>query len=290
MKKLLIMALGTTMALSGTQHVFGMYALRKALEFAHIVGPAAAAETFTDRCDRLLKSQDYSALSTELYAALDNLDDSTKRFQAHHWITENLKKGLDAFLLYMDARTVLKFNPVDHRVYPSAFENLILCIILTAVAQEVASSFGYESAPGKGIPDLAASFKKKFRRQHGDGTLNAGIRGKVLFDEVKTKALEKLQALHDVDESIAALPLPHWVLRTTCGWSLGWGITWSTLTPKELATRDNAAFAGALTAATKIVLGKQIEALTAMTTWEEFLGFAASESKDEAGDDEEEEE
>lgn len=223
-----------------------------------------------------MAKQDYAALSAELYAALDNTSESAKRFQTHQWITGELAKGLNPFLLYMDARTVFGSQPVDHRVYPPAFENLMLCIVLTEIAQGVAASFGYESSPGAGIPDLATAFKNKFRAQHGTGSLNAGIRSKIDFKEVQTQAIEKLAALGESDEAIAALPLPHWVLRTICGWRLGWGITWSTLTERELMTRKSSAFITALTAATKVVLAERLAALREKTTWENFLGFDTS--------------
>lgn len=270
------LALAASITFTGTQNIFSMQRLFAAIGISPKDSKEAEAESFTSTWNDLLARQDYAALSAELYAALDNVGESAKRFQTHQWVTEQLAKGLDPFLLYMDARTVFGSQPVDHRVYPPAFENLMLCIILTEVAQGVATNFGYESAPGKGIPDLATAFKNKFRAQHGTGSLNAGIREEVPFGDVQKAALTKLAALAESDEAIAALPLPHWVMRTTCGWSLGWGITWSTLTDSEISTRKQKAFMSALVAATKIVLAERMEALTAIKSWEDFLGFKDS--------------
>ena len=281
MKKSIGIALGISMTLAGTERICGMERLFAAMGLG---GKAVVEETFTDRWNRLLAKQAYATLSEELYAALDNVSDSAKRFQTHQWVTEKLGTGLDPFLLYMDARTVFGSQPVDHRVYPPAFRNLMLCVVLTEVAQGVAQSFGYESSPGRGIPDLAARFKHKFRAQHGTGTLNRGIRGEVEFETVKGEAVKLLQGLLESDEAITALPLPHWVLRTSCGWSLGWGITWSTLTESELATRKTPAFMAALVAATKIVLADRMKVLAAIKSWEEFLGFDAMDGKDSKGD------
>lgn len=300
MKKLMAIVLGTSMALAGTQHVFSMQRLFAALGLGG--GKVEAEEvdaSFLENWDTLLKKQDYDALSRELYASLDDLSaaNSTKRFQANRWMSEKLTAGLDPFLLYMDARTAFGTSPVHHLAYAPAFENLMLCIVLTEVAQGVATSFGYESSPGKGIPDLASALKAKFRALHGNGTLNPGIRSEVVFASVQEQALAKLQALVESDEAVEALPLFHWVLRTTVGHFFGWGITWCTLTEAELAARSSKAFVAALIAATKTILAEQIAILTKVEDWDKFLGFEAVDGKassshddgGKSGDEEEEE-
>lgn len=232
--------------------------------------PPSPALSVVDR-EELLRTQDYATLAAELYKGLDSKE-PTLRFETHRWVTEQLERGLNPFLLYMDARTVCESNPVDYRAYAPAFKHLILCIVLTEVAQAICAAFGIESTPGAGIPDLATAMKVKFYAKYGGSTLNKHIRGHVDFKKIKAEAITLLQALNENDESIAALPLPHWVTRTSCGWALGWGMTWATLTAAELKVRENEVWMPAFVAQTKKALTERIAALEGLETWEAFFG------------------
>lgn len=234
----------------------------------------AKSESVESTCDTkfgpLLARQDYASLAPLLYAGLDSVD-TTERFDTHRWVTSMLEKGLDPFLLYMDARTVCASSPVDHRVYAPALANLVLCIELTAVAQKVVAGFGFESTPGRGVMDLAGAFKHKFYGKYAGSALNEHILSVNPVKEIMGKVIERLRALLEDNDAIAALPLPHWVLKTTCGWALGWGITWSALTESELRSRENKSFMAALVAQTKEVLAASIEALGKIENWEDFF-------------------
>lgn len=232
--------------------------------------PPSPALMAVDR-EELLRAQDYALLAADLYKGLDSKE-PTLRFETHKWVTEQLEKGLNPFLLYMDARTVCESNPVDYRAYAPAFKHLILCILLTEVAQDICAAFGIEATPGSGVPDLASGMKSKFYAKYGSSTLNKHIRGHVDFKKIKAEAVALLSALSEDDEAITALPLPHWVTRTTCGWAFGWGMGWSTLTAAELKVRENDLWMPAFVAQTKKALTNRIAALEALETWEDFFG------------------
>ena len=106
---------------------------------------------------------------------------------------------------------------------------------------------------------------------YGKTTLSPAFLEQINFTSIRDKALARLGLLIKSDEKIAALPLPHWILRTQFGWFLGWGITWSALTEVELDTRKNKIFMESLIATTKEALGEIMDAMGELTSWEAFF-------------------
>lgn len=227
----------------------------------------------------LLEEQQYAQLDKELSAGLDSGVIATQ-FEAHEWIIQQVKCGLDPFLLYMLVRTTFNQPPRDCRTFFEFFEHLMLCISLTEIAHSVVIKLGLETSPGIGVADFAKTLKQKFvtKYNHQKNLLCCNIREKISFSEVRDCAVGHLIDLAVNEEALLALPLPHWVLRTKLSSVMGfetWRIDWALLTKQELGVRNNASLMGTIEANTQDAIEEQIVKLKSLNTWDEFLEIPA---------------
>lgn len=259
MKKLSAMVLAMTLIIGGGQQVFGMD--------THEVLPVlpAVAGVDTGALDALLKAQNYYMLKRVLKPLYDH-GSTGQQLAVARWTTAKLEAGMDPFLLYMNARQLFR-GAGRADAYSIGFKDLMLSIALTSVAKEVVQKQGTTV-----LLDVVSCLKEKFRKEYAVGALSSDVLALISFEEVRSGVLHALQGLHDSDEDLRALPLPHWVGKISTNF-LGWhGLWWGSLTEAELNTRNTDSVLTTIVSLTKAALAKHMKELEAIDSWHKFLG------------------
>ncbi len=258
MKKLSVIALAMTLIVGSGQQAFGMD--------AHLVATVAVAGVDTGALDALLKDQNYYTLKRMLKPLYDQ-GSTGQQLAVERWTTAKLEAGMDPFLLYMNARQLFR-GAGRADAYSIGFKHLMLSIALTSVAKEVVQMQGTTV-----LLDVASCLKEKFRTEYATGALSSDVLALISFEEVRSGVLHALQGLHDSDEDLRALPLPHWVGKISTNF-LGWhGLWWGSLTEAELNTRNTDSVLTTIVSLTKAALAKHMKELEAIDSWHKFLGL-----------------
>ncbi len=268
---------------ASTQKISSMDTLQEALENLKVTACVAGA-VVTERvcsyvgvrtklyvfdqefCERLLAVQNYAELSVELHQLIDH-NDMALRLQVHNWIVETLKRCHDPLLLYMDARTILKYGTSEPAVHERALTHFILCTLITDLSCNVLRGMARCESAGHQLEEIAQYLKAKFEAQYSATTFTPAARKQVPFKHVRDKIIGLLRQ----PKVIEGLPLPFWALRTVCGSQFGWGIAWGALTIEELEVRNKTEMMDTIKRLTQRALEEIIEYLKRVDSWERFL-------------------
>ncbi len=256
MKNLSVVVLAMTLIVGGGQQALGMDSQPVTL---------AVAGVDVSQLDSLLKDQNYYMLKRLLKPIYDK-GTTGQQLAVERWTTAKLQTGMDPFLLYMNARQLFRGAGRDDS-YSKGFKDLMLSLALTSVAKEVVQK------QGKTVSlDVALFIKEKFRTEYASRALSGDVLALISFENVRSRVIRALQALHDSDEDLRALPLPHWVDKISTVF-FGWqGLWWGALTQAELNTRNTDLVLTTIVSLTKTALAKHIQALEAIDSWHKFLG------------------